>query len=82
MDALQRESAVTGPETYAAYRRMTPAERLALTFQAIRESTPYLLSGPAEVVERRFARLRDENDARNRNLLERLARAGSTNEER
>ena len=73
---------MTSDATYAGYRRMTPGERLSLTLQAIRESTPYLLFGSAEVIERRFARLRQENDARNRNLLERLAAAGPTDDRR
>jgi hypothetical protein len=30
-------------ETLESYRRMTPGERLALTFEMIRENTPYLL---------------------------------------
>jgi hypothetical protein len=30
-------------ETLETYRRMTPGERLALTFEMIRENTPYLL---------------------------------------
>jgi hypothetical protein len=30
-------------ETLETYRRMTPGERLALTFEMIRENTPYQL---------------------------------------
>lgn len=56
------------PDTLAAYRRMTPGERLALTLAAIREATPHLLVGLPEVVDRRFARIRSENDAGNRRL--------------
>jgi hypothetical protein len=62
-------------ETIEAYRRMTPSERLALTLRAMRESLPYLVHGPDEIVERRFELLRQENDARNRNMLTRLAAA-------
>jgi hypothetical protein len=62
-------------ETLEAYRRMTPAQRLELTFQAIRENMPYLLYGPEEVVNRRFELIRRENDARNRAMLTRLADA-------
>jgi hypothetical protein len=64
-------------ETIEAYRRMTPGQRLALTLQAIREAQPYLFMGPKEVVRRRFELLRRENDARNRQMLERLAEAES-----
>lgn len=63
------------PETLAAYRRMTPSERLTLTLQAIRESQPYLLRGTNDVIDRRFELLRRENDERNRRLLEGLAAA-------
>lgn len=62
-------------ETIKAYRRMTVGQRLALTLQAIRESQPYLSLGPAEVVRRRFELIRLENDARNRQMLTRLAEA-------
>jgi len=62
-------------ETIAAYRQMSPGERLALTLQAMRESLPYLLQGPADVVDRRFALIRRENDERNRRMLEGLAAA-------
>jgi hypothetical protein len=54
---------------------MTPGERLGLTLQAMRESLPYLLYGPEDVVRRRFERIRQENDARNRAMLTRLAEA-------
>ncbi len=61
-------------ETLERYRRMTPSERLALTFEMIRENTPWLLYGPTEVVDRRFELLRRENDQRNRNMLTAIAR--------
>ena len=61
-------------ETLEAYRRMTPSERLSLTFQAMRESLPYLLSGDAKLVDRKFERIRQENDLGNRRMLEGLAR--------
>lgn len=67
-------------KTLNAYRKMTPGERLALTFQAMRESLPYLLAGTPDVVDRRFARIRDENDKRNRAMLEGLARARQAHE--
>ncbi len=62
-------------ETLETYRRMTPNERLALTLQAMREAKAYLLLGSEEVVRRRFERIRQENDARNRQMLTALARA-------
>jgi hypothetical protein len=62
------------PETAECYRRMTPSERLRLTLQMIREATPFLLRGTPEQVDRRFELLRLQNDARNRSMLEGIAR--------
>jgi hypothetical protein len=61
------------PETLERYRRMTPGERLALTFEMIRENTPYLLVGKSDVVDRRFELLRRENEERNSRILAALA---------
>lgn len=61
-------------ETLEAYRRMTASERLRITVEMMRENTPYLLHGPPEIVARRFARLEQENDARNKNMLTAIAR--------
>ena len=61
-------------ETAERYRRMSPSERLRLTLQMIREATPFLLQGTSEQIDRRFARLRIENDERNRRMLEGIAR--------
>lgn len=60
-------------DTLDTYRRMTPGERLTLTFQMIRENTPYLLEGRSDVVDRRFELLRRENDMRNARILAALA---------
>lgn len=65
-------------ETLDAYRRMTPGQRLELTFAMIRENTPYLLAGTPDVVDRRFALLERENDQRNARLLEVLKRLQPT----
>jgi hypothetical protein len=67
-------------QTIEAYRCMTPDERLALTLRAMRESIPYLLYGPPDVVDRKFELIRRENDARNRAMLERLAAAEGRHE--
>lgn len=61
-------------ETLDRYRRMTPGERLTLTFEMMRENTPYLLAGSPDVVDRRFALLRRENDLRNARLVDSLRR--------
>lgn len=63
------------PETLERYRRMTPGERLSLTFAMMREAIPSLLSGPPEVVDRKFELLRRENDLRNQGILAGLARS-------
>lgn len=67
-------------ETIEMYRKMTPSQRLKLTLEAMRESTKWLLSGPKEVVDRRFELIRRENDARNRAMLEALAKAEGRDE--
>ena len=56
-------------ETLETFRRMTPEERLELTFGMIRENTPCLRAGSPDVVDRRFELLRRENDLRNAKLL-------------
>lgn len=61
-------------ETLEAYRRMTVAERGRIVMRMIREGQRALLSGPPEIVERRFELLRRQNDERNRRILEALAR--------
>lgn len=61
-------------ETLESYRRMTSSERLTLTILAMEESWPWMLVGPPEIVERRFARLRLENHARTLAIAEKLAR--------
>ncbi len=62
------------PETAQRYRHMTPSERLQLTLEMIREATPFLLRGTPEQVDRRFELLRLQNDRRNQNMLEGIAR--------
>ena len=61
-------------ETLARYRRMTIDERFALAMQMIEENIPALFVGPPEIVRRRFELLRRQNDERNRNMLEAIAR--------
>jgi uncharacterized protein YndB with AHSA1/START domain len=60
-------------ETLESYRRMTPGERLQLTWDMQRESEPYLLLGKPEVVRRRFELLALENDKRNFAMLTAIA---------
>ena len=69
-------------ETLDAYRRMTPGERLAIAFGMMRENTPYLLAGRADVVDRRFELIRRENDLRNARILAALAAMKSTDASR
>jgi hypothetical protein len=61
-------------ETLESYRRMTLGQRLELVLQMMRENTPYLFVGTPEQVDRKFELIRRENDARNRGILEGLAR--------
>jgi hypothetical protein len=69
-----QELAVLSRETLERYRRMTIDERFALAMQMIEENMPALLAGPPEIVQRRFELLRRQNDERNRNMLEAIAR--------
>lgn len=62
------------PETLESYRKMTNAERFALSMQMTRDALPFLLGGSPEQVTRKFAYLRRENDARNKNMLETIGR--------
>lgn len=62
-------------EALAAYRRMTPDQRLALTIESMKCSMEQLLSGPPEIVDRKFNLIRRQNDARNRALREALGKA-------
>ncbi len=66
------------PEALAEYRRMTPGQRLELSFAMIRENTPYLVRGRQEVVDRRFALLERENDLRNAGIVRGMARLESS----
>lgn len=68
------------PESLEVYRRMSPAQRLQMTAAMIRENTPFLLRGPADVVARRFELLRRENDERNFNMLTAIARTKELDE--
>ena len=57
-------------ETLESYRQMTPAKRLRLTFELCRPAWRALTEGDPEIVSRRFERLRQENDLRNRRMCE------------
>jgi hypothetical protein len=65
-------------ETIERYRRMTLGEKLALVMRMTDENTTALLEGPPEVVRRRFELLRRQNDERNQNMLECIARTRRT----
>lgn len=61
-------------ESLEEYRRMTVAERSVLVMEMIRDGQRALLSGPPEIVDRRFELLRRQNDERNRRMLKAIAR--------
>ena len=56
------------------YRRMTPAERLQLTFELIEEGWRYLSLGTEAQVQRKRQRIRQQNDLSNRRMLEAFAK--------
>ena len=64
-------------EQLEIYRRMTPAERWKITFEMIDENVPYLLRGSDELIDRRFAVIKRENDLRNAALLAAFAKMRS-----
>lgn len=61
-------------ESLEEYRRMTVAERSRIVMEMIRDGQKALLTGPPEIVDRRFELLRRQNDERNRRMLEAIAR--------
>jgi hypothetical protein len=72
--AAKGRPAMLSQETLEQYRRMTVGERLDLTFDMIRDNTPYLLQGSEDVVARRFELIERENDLRNERILAALSR--------
>jgi len=67
-------------ETLERYRQMTPSERLAITFEMIRDAAAHLTSGPPDVVDRRFELIRKQNDERTANMLAGMANPRTKNE--
>ena len=65
-------------ESLERIRCMTNSERLQMTLQMIDESLPWMLHGPAEVVDRRFELLRRQNEDRTRRICEGLSRLKPT----
>ncbi len=63
------------PETLDSYRRMTPSQRLQLTIELSRSAWKALSEGSPEIVARRFLRLEQENDLRNRRICDGLRKA-------
>ena len=61
-------------ETLDQNRRLTVGERLDLTFEMMRDNTPYLLQGSEEIAARRFELIKRENDLRNERILATLSR--------
>lgn len=61
-------------ETLEQYRQMTTSERAAIVVQSMRENWSAMFEGSDETIRKRFELLRRQNDERNRNMLEGLAR--------
>jgi hypothetical protein len=64
-------------ETLERYRKMTTSERAVIVVQSMRENWPAMFEGSDIKVAKRFDLLRRQNDERNRNILEGLARTRS-----
>ena len=71
---FNQERRLLSKETLERYRRMTTSERASIVVQSMRENWPAMFEGSDEKVARRFELLRRQNDERNRNMLEALAR--------
>lgn len=69
----EKQRIMLSRETLEMYRRMSNAERMALTIQMIEENTPALFAGSPDVVARRFELLRRQNDDRTRRMVEGMA---------
>jgi hypothetical protein len=65
------------PETLASYRRMTPGQRLRLTLDLSESAWSAMLTGPREIVAKRFERLRQQNDLRNQRICMALMQSQS-----
>ena len=70
----RKSDSMQSAEKLAEYRRMTPAERLRLTFELIEEGWPYLNLGTEDQVRRKHQRIRQQNDLFNRRVLDALSR--------
>lgn len=68
------------PETLESYRRMSPSQRLRLTMDLSRSAWSALSEGIEQIVARRFLRLEQENDYRNRMICEALRRSEERHE--
>ena len=63
-------------ETLDAYRRMTASQRLEITLEMMRGNMDRMFAGNREIVDRRFALVRRQNNDRNRRMLTAMARTG------
>jgi len=63
------------PEQLEQYRRMTPGERIVVSLKMTAWNWEHLFRGPQELIDRRFELLNRENDLRNKNMLEAIARS-------
>ncbi len=62
-------------EALEEYRRMTPGQRLDLTFELCRKYEHCLYKGTPYQIARRFERMRNSKDEANQRILEAFARA-------
>ncbi|MGC4002507.1 MAG: hypothetical protein QM811_04930 [Pirellulales bacterium] len=65
-------------ETLERYRRMTPGERLKVTFDLMESPLADAGKGEDQVVAKRYEKIRADNDARNQNMLTALAKLRRT----
>jgi hypothetical protein len=64
---------VLSKETLEDYKKMSPGEKLHLTFELMREGWEYMYIGPPGVAQRKRELWERENDLANQRILKALA---------
>lgn len=65
-------------EKLKQYQDMSVSQRMRLVLDMCRRSTPFLLIGTPDHIERKFQLIKRENDLRNENMLRAIAKTRSS----
>jgi len=74
-DPSQVTAFMLSPEQLETYRLLSPSERIALSLKMTSDQWPAMIRGTPNQIDRRFELLNRENDLRNQNILEKLAKS-------